>query len=131
MADVTTTQVLEVRAPGAELTFPLPLSFDANMSVAGSAGAAAAISLALDAARPINLLAVYYSYSAAPTGGRLTIADDTPTTYFDQDVPAAGFGSVLFPVPMANIIGKKLVVTLAAPGGAVIGKLNIIPFKLL
>lgn len=91
----------------------------------GAAGAVATITLPAGTAAQQRVLdAVYWSYSAAPTGGRLTIAS-TGQPSFDVDVFAAGPGSVVLTNPFRGMPGQTVVVTLAAPGGAVVGKVTI------
>lgn len=88
------------------------------------AGASVAITIAADAVRRRVIDAVHFSYSAAPTGGRLTIASGAQATY-DVDITAAGPGQVTFPGGFKGLAATSLVVTLAGGGGAIVGKLNI------
>lgn len=67
---------------------------------------------------------VSVSYSAAPTGGRITITDGG-VTVFDLDITAAGEHLLDIPVPMEFGLGNAVVLTLAAAGAAVTGKLNV------
>lgn len=91
----------------------------------GAAGAAATITLAAGTAGQVRALdAVFWSYSAAPTGGKLTIASTGQPT-FDLDVTAAGPGFLNLPGGFRGMPGATVVVTLAAPGGAVIGKVAV------
>lgn len=93
--------------------------------VTGAAGAVATITLPAGSATQSRVLdRICWSYSAAPTGGRLTIAS-TGQTSFDIDITAAGPGFFNFDSPFRGLPGQTLVVTLAAPGGAVIGKVNV------
>lgn len=100
-----------------------------NETVTGAGGGAAAITL--DAETDIShvIRDVHYSYSAAPTGGGLTIKDGATDVIFDIHITAAGPGSVLFGSGKQGTSGRSMVVTLAAPGGAVVGKLNISSVK--
>lgn len=68
---------------------------------------------------------VAWSYSAAPTGGRLTITDDG-NTVLDIDITAAGPGSLCFAHPLKGTANKAVVVTLAAGGGVIVGKVNVL-----
>lgn len=68
------------------------------------------------------LCAIQWSYSAAPTGGRLSITDDG-NSIFDVDITAAGPGG--FQICLPGTAGKDMVVTLAGGGGAIVGKLNL------
>lgn len=77
------------------------------------------------AGQTIRLLALSWSYNAAPTGGRMQIQDGA-TTILDVDVAASGPGSV--PLPPGGIkltSGNTLTATLAAAGAAVTGKVNL------
>jgi hypothetical protein len=88
----------------------------------GSAGAATTITLAAATNYAFTIQDIQWSYSAAPTGGKLTIANDG-VTELEFDITAAGPGSLSLYFP--GTVSKAVVVTLAAPGGAVVGKLNV------
>ena len=91
----------------------------------GAGGAAVSITIAATTNGTKRVIdGVHWSYSAAPTGGRLTIASGAQATY-DLDIAAAGPGYVNFPGGFKGLPATSLVVTLAAPGGAVVGKINI------
>jgi hypothetical protein len=64
------------------------------------------------------------SYDGVPSGGRLTITGLDNDETFDVDIVAAGQFAIPFP-PLAGKEGTNLVVTLAAGGAGVIGKLNV------
>lgn len=65
------------------------------------------------------------SYSAAPTGGRLTITDNA-VTVFDLDITTAGPFTIPLPDGIQNLaVNTALVFTLAAGGAAVVGKINL------
>ena len=68
-----------------------------------------------------------WSYSGGiPVGGRLTIAD-AGVVVFDFDITDDGPGAIEFPRPKMNAaVNTALVVTLAAGGAGVTGKLNIL-----
>jgi len=69
---------------------------------------------------------VWYSYSAAPTGGNLKI-DLGGTVLVDVDITAAGPGFVSFGnQPLTDATkGSDITVTLASGGGAIVGSLQI------
>lgn len=94
-----------------------------------AANTAAVVTLAADTSRRNGIASIHYSYSAAPTGGRLTITDGG-TTVFNIDIIAGGENSLYFDPPLAGLHNSAVVVTLAAGGGVVVGKLNIRPGKL-
>jgi hypothetical protein len=103
------------------LSVSIPFSNVTNEHAVGAAGAACAVTLtAVDGCRRV-LHGLQYSYSTTPTGGKLTVADGA-NTVFEIDIPAGGPGYVI--IPIVGSINTDLVITLAAPGGAVVGKLN-------
>lgn len=67
---------------------------------------------------------VAWSYDAAPTGGNLKIEDGAGSTVFELDIAEAGPGAVVFDPPLMGSEGTACVVTLAAAGASVVGKLN-------
>ena len=67
------------------------------------------------------LTKLVWSYSGAPTGGRLTVVDGA-TTVFDIDISAAGPGSIGLMAPMS--LNSAMAVTLAAGGVGITGKLQ-------
>lgn len=91
-----------------------------------SAATAAVLTFAAGGARDVHVVSGFaYSYSATPTGGRLTIADGADTV-LDIDVPTAGDKILTFDPPRKGHAGRAMVVTLASGAGAVVGKLNSI-----
>jgi hypothetical protein len=65
---------------------------------------------------------VQWSYSASPTGGKLTIASGA-TILYETDIIAGGPGGHNIYLEAAN--GTDLVITLASGAGTVVGKLNV------
>lgn len=79
------------------------------------------------AAAPTNTHAVLMidgSYNAAPTGGRLSITDGAQTI-LDMDIAASGPFHFVFDPGLEGQINSAMVVTLAAAGAAVTGKLEV------
>jgi hypothetical protein len=72
---------------------------------------------------------VAWSYDGTPTGGRLTIEDGSGNTVFQIDITTAGPGVVYFTPPKIGSLNTTMVVTLAAPGGSVSGKLSVSHWK--
>lgn len=66
-----------------------------------------------------------WSYSAAPTGGNLKIENGAGTTVYSVDITAAGPGSIEFPQARRGSSATALIITLAAGGGGITGKLNV------
>lgn len=93
-----------------------------NLSHFPAANTAAVVTLiSLDRNRRI-IHSVQWSYSDNPTGGRLTITDDG-VTIFDVDITVGGPGG--FTITKVGGRGKTMVVTLAAGGAGIVGKLNV------
>jgi len=67
---------------------------------------------------------IQWSYSGAPTGGNLKVEDGGGTTVFSLDVTAAGQGFVPFKPGLAGRVNTAMIVTLAAGGSGVTGKVN-------
>lgn len=67
--------------------------------------------------------AIVWSYSAAPTGGRLTMAGGG--FGLDIDITAGGPGYVPFYVPIHAMDDNDVIATLYAGGAGIVGKLNI------
>lgn len=66
-----------------------------------------------------------WSYSAAPTGGEVTVTIDS-VVVFSLDITAAGPGRIDFPGGLyVGPAGKVAVITLAAGGSSIVGKLNV------
>jgi len=65
---------------------------------------------------------IIFSYTAAPTGGRLTITGGLIT--LDVDITNSGPGVLTLSWPIAKSTAS--VITLAAGGGVIAGKLNVI-----
>lgn len=101
-----------------------PVDADAGNRSAPAANTAAVITFAAAAGQRHHLVSVAWSYSAAPTGGRLTVEDGAGVFVFDVDITAAGPGSKDFLWPIRGEVNTAMVVTLAAGGAGVSGKLN-------
>jgi hypothetical protein len=91
-----------------------------------AANTAAVVTYALDAARQHVISGVAWSYNAAPTGGSLKIEDAAGNTVFIVSITAAGPGEFIFPIPKAGTVNRALIVTLAAAGAAVTGKVSVL-----
>lgn len=101
-----------------------PDPFSASEKHVPSAATAAVLTFPAPGPGLANVLTgVALSYSATPTGGRLTIADGAETV-FDLDIPAAGMQVIAFNPPRRGRPNRALVVTLASGDGSVQGKLN-------
>lgn len=89
-----------------------------------AAATAAVLTYAADTGVAHGLWEITYSYSAAPTGGRLTVTDGASDVVLDIDITAAGPNQLIFPKGKLGTAGRSMVVTLASGAGAVVGKLN-------
>lgn len=104
-------------------------SVGANPMAAGDTAAgtnaAATITLAAVAGMRHAISGILWSYSAAPTGGRLTITNGGVTVE-DIDITGSGPGVLAFDPAKLGDTGAAVVVTLAAGGAAVVGKVNLL-----
>lgn len=106
------------------MDFPLIKLKSSNYATA-AANTAVVVTVAALPSQQHVLAGVAWSYSATPTGGKLTIADGS-TTVLEVDITAGGPGSLYLP-PLGGTTNTALVVTLAAGSGAVVGKLTVFP----
>ena len=90
----------------------------------GAPNAAVIITLPVSAARREFAGCVYWSYSADPTGGRLTIAGGG--FGFDVDITTGGPGFIPFSIPQHATDDNPIIITLYAGGAGIVGKLNIL-----
>lgn len=70
------------------------------------------------------LQSLIVSYSGTPTGGNVKVEDGAGTTVFSCDITAAGPTIIPFPRPLMGSQNKALVITLAAGGSGVVGRIN-------
>ncbi len=113
-------------------TSPSPTNADAWKQTAAdvwsthapSANTAAVVTLAAvsDVSRLIDQ--VIYSYSDLPVGGRLTISDGGETI-LDVDTDMSGPAALPLHKPIRTLENSTVIVTLAAGGAGVSGKINV------
>jgi hypothetical protein len=96
----------------------------ANVS-APAANTAATITVTAVAAKKHKLVKIGYSYNATPTGGNIKVEAPAGTVMWTMDVGALGEKLIDFAYPLAMPVNTNMVVTLAAAGATVTGKLNI------
>jgi len=65
-----------------------------------------------------------WSYDTAPTGGRLTVEDGAGNSIWDVDITAAADRLESFYSVLVGSSNTAMILTLAAAGAGVIGKLN-------
>lgn len=92
-------------------------------AVTGAAGAAASITYAADAARSHSIAGFILSFSAAPAAGTTVSVTVAGVTVFSSH---ADIGPREYPARISGGVNEALVITFSAPGGAVVGKLNIL-----
>lgn len=78
-------------------------------------------------AHEIEMLAWSYDAGGTLSGGRLTVESPSGTYLFDINVTSAGAGFVPFSGScLKGASGQALIITLAAGGASVVGKLSAI-----
>jgi hypothetical protein len=103
-----------------------PILDSQNDVNAPAANTAAVVTYAAGAAGVQHCISgIAWSYSAAPTGGNLQITDGGNVA-FSLDITAAGPGVINFSPPKKATAASALVITLAAGGAAISGKLSIL-----
>lgn len=109
----------------------LPLATLPSTSLtAAQTNAAAVVTLAADANRGNIIGTIVYSYSAAPTGGLLTVEDGSGVTVFQVDVALGDVQVITFSPPLLFSANTATIVTLAAGGSGIKGKVNVVAWKL-
>ena len=109
-------QVDPARA-GSKLIYPfVGAAFQTNDHAKGAAGASAVVTLTGDAARPITIRQIDWSYDAAPGAGTTIQVKDGTTVVWEQAVTAAGPGTKTFDPPRCGTAGSNMVITLAGTG---------------
>lgn len=68
---------------------------------------------------------IAWSYNATPTAGNLKVEDGSGNTVFTVDITAAGPGFFIFPRPKKGTANTALIITLAAGGSGVSGKVSV------
>jgi hypothetical protein len=87
---------------------------------------AAVVTKAAGGAGVSNVLGgVYWSYDLDPTGGSLKIEDGSGTTIFFVSITSKGPGFLPFRPALKGTANTALIVTLAAGGSGVTGKVNV------
>ena len=106
-----------------------PVAASTN-DVANATNAAAAITYAAGGANVNHCIGgIAWSYSAAPTGGNLKVEDGSGNTVFSMDITAAGAGVIYFAPPKKGSANTALIVTLAAGGASVVGRVSTLSHR--
>ena len=106
---------------GAEAVQETPLT---PASATAAANTAVVVTVTGVAGQTVRIGAIVVSYSAAPTAGSLTVVVNG-VTVFQIDITAAG--PTVVPIPQGGLIcqaGQNAVITLAAAGAAVVGRVS-------
>jgi hypothetical protein len=86
---------------------------------------AAVITYAAAGSGKFNCLGgIFWSYSGTPTNGNLKIEDGSGNTVFSMDITGAGAGFVPFTPPKMGSANTAMIITLAAGGGGVSGRVS-------
>lgn len=101
-----------------------PSSFSSSDSHAPAANNPAIVTYAAQVNLAHSIDAIMWSYDGTPTGGRLTVTDGG-TTVFDVEITSGGPGFFNFPGGIRGSENSALVITLAAAGASVEGKLYV------
>lgn len=90
---------------------------------APTSNTAAVAALAAYSGQQWQLYGISWSYSAAPTGGKITIVwDDNGTTYTETYwITAGGAGQLNFPIPKTFPDNTLVTITLTAGGSGIYG----------
>jgi hypothetical protein len=100
--------------------------WSASDTATAAGGGTATLTFALQAWQQLCVAALYFSFSAAVTAGRLTIVDDG-NTILDLDLgTGAGWWALPFPKIRKSSVGKTVTINLATGGGTGVPKLNAI-----
>lgn len=102
--------------------------FDANNMHAPASNTAAVVTVSGVTGIPIQVGQVFWSYSAAPTGGSIKIEDGSSNVVWGPfAITSAGIGSITFDPPLQGTVGTDLILTLAAGGTGISGVVGITP----
>lgn len=120
-----------VQGGGAQPSYLINQSVEPVMSETKDCNAPAAntkaeITYAAETGKSHVISGVSWSYNADPTGGNLQIHDGVGHIFFSTDITSKGPGVITFPCPKALGAGGALVITLAAGGASVTGKLSVL-----
>jgi hypothetical protein len=93
---------------------------------APASNTAAVVTIAAVTGKQNAISGIAWSYNAAPTAGNLKIENGSGVTVFSIDITAAGPGFIPWPVAIRGSVTTALIVTLAAGGAGVSGKVNVL-----
>lgn len=90
-----------------------------------AANTAAVVTYAAETGRCHVIFGVSWSYSGTPTSGNLKIESPSGTKLFSEDITVGGPGQFDFPEGIKGAYSGALIVTLAAGGSGVSGKVSV------
>lgn len=94
---------------------------------APASNTAAVVTYAAITSQRHNISGIAYSYvGGTPVGGNLKIEDEAASVVFSIDIPAAGADKVYFNPMKSGRINKAMIITLAAGGSGITGKVSIL-----
>lgn len=92
----------------------------------GATNTDAVITYTASANRAHVISGLAWSYAGETITGNLQIEDGSGNVVFSMDVTAAGAGFITFPEAKKGSTGRAMIITLAAGGSGVDGKLNVL-----
>lgn len=104
---------------------PVAAAPAAPVSATAAVNTAVVVTIAAVAGQAVRLTSLAVSYNAAPTGGLVTVVVNA-VTVLQLDISAAGPTAV--PLPAGGLecqVGQSCVITLAAAGAAVAGRVSV------
>jgi hypothetical protein len=114
------------QAPGS-MSAMYAAPFEGDLVSAPAPNVAAVVTLpAEDGYIPV-VSGIAWSYNGEPTAGRLTLGVGAATV-FDIDITSGGPGFIPFAPPRAAQEGETIVLTLAAGGAGISGKVTVLGF---
>lgn len=104
----------------------IPRAVSANDVHAPAANTAAVVTYAAVAGQSHIISGIAWSYDTDPTGGSLKIEDGAGTTVFQVGITSKGPGFFTFPQPKKGTTNTAMIITLAAGGASVTGKVSML-----
>lgn len=126
-----TPPIVDISGANVDQTLPFATTVTANNFHAPAANTAATVTITADSAKPVILSQVFFSYAGSGTlaGGNLIVENGAGTTVFSIDIESKGVYEFTFQPALASSPNTALIVTLAAGGANVSGKVVVNPIK--
>lgn len=103
---------------GEKVTTLVPSSANAILGVSGNSSVAVTVTLPATEGKSWVIGGYTAGYDATPTGGKVTITDDT-VLLATHPITAAGLAPVSFRIPKRCTPGKAVAITIAHGGGSI------------